>query len=284
MYKSIGRKDRPWFCSKCLCKSLESVKQTKSIEDRCSDFLCKFQEKIESRFENLEGEVKEVKQSLVDMKAEIVNEVRNATGSSENVVDIKSIQGNQPTPLVQDTVVKQAAHELQSRLDRRNNVAFYNVKENISNLKEECMNLDKNLIYELCSDIGLEVGADDVKHVKRVGKKGQTITIESEEVVVPRILIATLTEDAKAKIMRNAYKLASCTSEYYRKIGVKHDKTREERQREGELKKEAKDKNENESGNFIYLVRGMPWDRKLVRVRKGGGHLVAKGPNEDQMN
>ena len=132
--------------------------------------------------------------------------------------------------------MKQAAHELQSRLDRHNNVAFYNVKENISNLKEECMNLDKNLIYELCSDIGLEVGANDVKHVKRVGKKGQSITIESEEVVVPRILIATLTEDAKAKIMRNAYKLASCTSEHYRKIGVKHDMTREERQREGELK------------------------------------------------
>jgi hypothetical protein len=39
VYKGIrGRPDLPWLCSSCIVKSLESLKQTKSIEDRCADY------------------------------------------------------------------------------------------------------------------------------------------------------------------------------------------------------------------------------------------------------
>ena len=40
VYISItGHTDLPWFCNCCIVKSMESVKTTKSIEDRCKEFL-----------------------------------------------------------------------------------------------------------------------------------------------------------------------------------------------------------------------------------------------------
>ena len=77
VYKSIsGRTDLPWFCNCCIVKSMESVKTTKSIEDRCKEFLVVFQKNVESRCDCLEGSMENVKSSLQKMKDEIV-EVKN---------------------------------------------------------------------------------------------------------------------------------------------------------------------------------------------------------------
>ena len=53
--------------------------------------------------------------------------------------------------------------------------------------------------------------------MKRIGKKGQKITVDGEEKEVPRILIVSMTEGGKAKIMKNAYKLQNSDQEYYKK-------------------------------------------------------------------
>ena len=73
--------------------------------------------------------------------------------------------------------------------------------------------------------------------------------------------------------MKYAYQLAKSGSDYCRAIGIKHDMSNERRERQAELKKEAKAKNNAEEGNFIYLVRGLPWERHLVKIRKGGGAM-----------
>ena len=135
-------------------------------------------------------------------------------------------------------------------------------------MKDDCVRKHIEFIDSLCTDLGVEVQNNNVKILKRTGEKGQKKTINNTETVIPRILIATLTEEAKIK--RNAYKLSS--SERYKKIGIKHDMSKEERLREAKLKKEAKEKQRNEaSGNFIFLVRGLPWERKIVKIRKMQG-------------
>ena len=55
---------------------MESIKTTKSIEDRCKEFLVIFQKNVENRFDCLEGSMGNVKSSLQTMKEEIV-EVKN---------------------------------------------------------------------------------------------------------------------------------------------------------------------------------------------------------------
>lgn len=90
-YKQVsGREDLPWFCKKCLAKSIESVKQTKSIEDRCNEFIFKFQEQIDSRFKVIENEVKDVKETLAGaLKSGMVNgegTVHGQEQTQENIV------------------------------------------------------------------------------------------------------------------------------------------------------------------------------------------------------
>ena len=52
---------------------------------------------------------------------------------------------------------------------------------------------------------------------------------------------------------------------------------REERSKDSELKKEAKNLQENqtEGEDFLYLVRGLPWERRIIK-RKRRGALEAE--------
>ena len=257
-YKQLsGRDNLPWFCDSCLGKAIESVKTTKSIEDRCNDFLYKFQLRMESRLENIESDVAEVKKSLGKMRAETVT-------------------GDEGRRSGTDNIVKQATHEMQSRMDRKNNIAFYGVHEASSNVKEECVRLDTQAILEICGEIGVDLVHDDIKQVKRTGQKGIKKSVKQKdgdtvETVMPRVVIGSFTESTKARIMRSAYKLSASDSDYLKTVGIKHDMTKEERLRDQELRREARDKNINETENFVYLVRGMPWERRIVKIRKGGG-------------
>ena len=47
-YKSLsGREDFPWFCNNCLSKTLKCIREVKSIEERCNEFMRKFEEQSE---------------------------------------------------------------------------------------------------------------------------------------------------------------------------------------------------------------------------------------------
>jgi hypothetical protein len=62
--------------------------------------------------------------------------------------------------------------------------------------------------------------------------------------------------------------LREVESDYYKKIGIKHDMTQDEREKEIALKREAKKKQEDDkSGNFLYLVRGHPRERRIVKIK-----------------
>jgi hypothetical protein len=43
--------------------------------------------------------------------------------------------------------------------------------------------------------------------------------------------------------------------------------THDEREKEIALKREAKKKQDDKSGNFLYLVRGHPWERRIVKIK-----------------
>jgi uncharacterized protein YfbU (UPF0304 family) len=49
-YKGLsGREDFPWFCNNCLSKTLNCIREVKSIEERCNEFMKKFEEQVNSR-------------------------------------------------------------------------------------------------------------------------------------------------------------------------------------------------------------------------------------------
>ena len=76
-------------------------------------------------------------------------------------------------------------------------------------------------------------------------------------------------DDAKSKaiFMSNLRNLSTAEVKY-KGVSVVHDMTMKESQLHKEQIRMAKEKNdENESGDFIYLVRGPPWERKIVSVK-----------------
>jgi hypothetical protein len=66
-------------------------------------------------------------------------------------------------------------------------------------------------------------------------------------------------------------------------MSIKHDMTQEEPDQDKKLRAEAKDKQEiDKSGHFLYLVRGMPWERHIqkIKIRKAEQDLDQEGSVE----
>ena len=137
-------------------------------------------------------------------------------------------------------------------------------------MKSEKIKHDKAIILELCIDIDAGCYADDIVDVKRIGKFRRNQGQINEE-VTPRPIIVTLKEGIQEKIMRNVYKLKNTKNEMLKRIRVSHDMTQEERKYDMELRMEAKKRNEEEvDQNLFYVVRGNPWERYILKLKKRG--------------
>ena len=71
----------------------------------------------------------------------------------------------------------------------------------------------------------------------------------------------------KNLVMESLYKIKSMEIKF-RSIIVAHDMTKKQREECKVLVNEAKEKSENESGDWVYKVRGPPGLMKIVRLRK----------------
>ena len=71
--------------------------------------------------------------------------------------------------------------------------------------------------------------------------------------------------------MRNLNKLKDVPTKF-KKVSIKHDMKPEERSKERQLHLKTKELNNeiqnDDSKNIFYVVRGLIWDRKIVKVIK----------------
>ncbi|KAH3819093.1 hypothetical protein DPMN_120825 [Dreissena polymorpha] len=68
-------------------------------------------------------------------------------------------------------------------------------------------------------------------------------------------------------MMRSAYKLQYSESDTMRKIGLKHDMNKNDRLTESELRKEAKQRqDELPNEHFLFLVPGPIGNREIIKV------------------
>ena len=197
----------------------------------------------------------------------IVDKVKQIIGNPTH--SVKGIQSGDINRDNADTIIKQATNEMQSRMDRKNNIVMFNVNEQEGNIKEDISTKETETVIDIAQQIGVNIDVSDIINLKRVGKKNQVRKVYGEENVVPRLMVVALNENVKATVMKNVHKLREVKSDYYKKIGIKHDMTQDEREKEIALKKESKKKQEDDkNGNFLYLVRGHPWERRIVKIKK----------------
>ena len=71
----------------------------------------------------------------------------------------------------------------------------------------------------------------------------------------------------KNRVMESLFKLKSA-SDLYKNVSVTHDLTRSERDACKALIEEAKIKQSEETGEYLWRVRGLPGQMRVIRLRK----------------
>ncbi|KAI4823548.1 hypothetical protein KUCAC02_012129 [Chaenocephalus aceratus] len=84
----------------------------------------------------------------------------------------------------------------------------------------------------------------------------------------PTCLFLVMYRDDKEKIFKNVRKLKNCENKYQR-ISISNDYNKEDRELIRNKVEEAKAKTAaDESKNYVFRVRGPPWNLRLVKLRK----------------
>ena len=170
----------------------------------------------------------------IEERLEAVEQKLNFKGEAESTNPVT--MGNEHT----NEMEGQRIDDLQDRIARKNNFIFFGVSEAEGTTREDKMANNKAKIMRIANEVGMQLKEEDILSFKCLGKMGQTRVIEHEEVPVPRLLLAIFTEAAKASLMKNAYK--PHFSSEMKEIRIKHDMSKEDRQKEYELRREARQK------------------------------------------
>ena len=161
------------------------------------------------------------------------------------------------TKVVDET--KRNATEEKDRKLRANNIIVYRVPECANN--EERGKHDKQFCMDLLKGIlEVEVREEDIVKVFRLGKK-------KENGQQRPILIQLRERGTKNRIMETLYKLKSAEDKF-RNISISHDLTQLERTECKALVEEAKKKQSEEQGEYIWRVRGLPGQLKVIKIHK----------------
>jgi hypothetical protein len=167
---------------------------------------------------------------------------------------------------VTEKIVKSVSTNINERMQRQKNVVIFGLTDPTAILKKEVKAEDYD--YETAKDIYRTVCLDDQElrektdfETVRLGKKP-----EGEDKPSKRPLLVKFNETKhKSALMRNLKNLKD--SKY--KISVREDMSKEDREVERALREEAKTKNsDNVDPQWIYVVKGEPWNRRVVKVKK----------------
>jgi hypothetical protein len=167
---------------------------------------------------------------------------------SENLIEVQKVL---------DETKTQALEEKDKQI-RSNNIIIYRIPEG-DEPREERTKMDKSFCTELIADV-LEIDLHDGDIVKmfRLGKKGD----------IPRPFLVQLRErETKNKIMESLSKLRQADDKF-KNISITHDMTKKERTECKLLVEEAKKKQDQDQGEWIYRVRGLPGLMKIIKLAK----------------
>ena len=215
------------------------------LKDQVSSSEIKLETAIEAK---LVDSVDSIKKNLEPSWASIVN--KEVSSQFERVSkDVSTVQ-----TVLEDA--RKKAYEERERESRSHNIIIYRVPE--VDIKEERANEDKKFCLDLLNTV-LEVDAQEAEFkFFRLGKR--------EQINRP-LMVQCREKTLKNRVMESLHKLKNADPKF-RNISVTHDLTINERAECKSLLEEAKQKQTQESGEYLWRVRGLPGQLKLVKLRK----------------
>jgi hypothetical protein len=162
---------------------------------------------------------------------------------------------------------KSKANEMKEKELRKNNVIIYNIKEN-SNCSSwsEQAEKDEEEIIKLCEHVVQD--KIERKEIKRFFRLGKRDFQDKDSIPCRPLLVEFVNGMTKNLIMNNTKRLKTPPEDLVGVI-INHDMTMSERQQCKKLALEAKEKQDQSSGELIYRVRGLPGQMRIVSWKKG---------------
>ena len=272
------------FCIKCHPSVLEAISDDKEapvgIVKQLTRKIALLEQRLEEALNLLHGKKptpptwtpdRNTNQTTPDMRKIIREEMEAA--SKDKDVPKNNIAHPQRAP------VKDVTTELADRERRKNNIIIHGILEKNSKVGAERLKHDKNRALELlnyCKPDGEEDRVeDDIIQIKRLGK------FDENKQESKRPMLVQLTEEDKKTLFLNLNNLRGASNNLSG-ISISHDMTPLQREEDKEMFEEAKRREEEEtSGDFIFRVRGPPWNRYIKKIRKTAGQgNQAAGENQ----
>ena len=233
------------------------------LRETVSQLRAATREKEKAKDESLASFIEEKFEALEEKFENKINHLAQANRDAEVVknswAQIAETANN--TPIDFRLVVKEALEtqkkEEAEKDQREMSLIIYRAEESTENDGEKRKQHDKKFFNDMCVD-ALGIGEVKTKDIRRLGKieKGKTRPLR----------ITFETKRGKELVIGNAKKLAHAES-YFKNTSISYDYSKEERDKIKEKVEEAKEMQKNDL-NWVYKVRGPPWDLKIKKFQK----------------
>lgn len=280
-----------WFCKICtqgneMSGEVEKLAENKGTDEKL-DMIIKYMSGMRKEMKDLNVKVDKIGgiEKTVGKHDKQIGELQTEVKQLHNKLDDLLAQQTEPQPALQDdmkklnvrieemekkgnptvdgmepaTNLKNVVKTVKDWEDRENNVVVHRLEEskaeNIEVRKQDDVTGFLGVTNDICE---LDVSAEELGKVIRLGKKREDGSFRP-------LLVQIKSLSRKRQIMRNLVKLREKRSD----ISVNHDMSKSEREHIRKLVVEADDLSKNEkSGEFVYRVRGPPWDKRIVKMAR----------------
>lgn len=300
-YKVLQRENSHWFCVGCnkgvgsLITAITKIQKRQEKFEKDINEMKASQEGVKQRQSKVEtdmgklkgdieahahefGEIKEALQEITNsMQQQQVTQKQMESDDSlwstivGKHVEKKIVTVKEEMHEVQRSVLEAKEHidEEKEKDKRRNNIIIYRMQEGTAAGFEARRKEDLGFCQELIKDVlEIECQDDAILNIVRLGKK--------DTARARPLLVIFKDFGIKNEVMEALSKLSEAEDKF-RLISVSHDLTQKEREECKELVDEARHRQEQDnSGEWVYRVRGKPGDMKVVKLRK---RLQATGDN-----
>lgn len=241
-----------WFCITCRKIIEEHIVMDLKIEDRCNQIMKDYEDRITQLETTMVEKCDEsrVREIIKDELGKVENNEDTVDGATQNI----------STNTVKKETVTTVIDEMNERKSRENNLIIFGFEENQSEVRQERIDHDIQQVKELYKACKIQLDTTSIKKTGRLGKFNN----EKRD----RPLLVTLSSvESKLVLFINIHRIRELTE--YEKVNVSNDLTKAEREKEKQLWQEAKKQQlKDKSGDFIYKVRGPPWARRVMKLKK----------------
>lgn len=246
-----------FFCDCCL-KLGDGFKLLNKVGDLTQDL-----KKISDNTNEMKSDLSDLKKAInvCSDKFEKIAKVDDSIKDLKNEMTVSwasvvSREVKKNVDVVTDEVlsIRKSIGAETERKDKENNIVLFNLAES------ENWSKDREVVMTLLQDIaGHSVKEPDVIKIIRQGRKDSNVTRP--------VIIKFVNSFTKSLVMTNLTKLRSLDDKFS-KVRVTNDLTREQRVELNKLIADAKSKEANSNGNFLFRVRGPVGRWKIVKIER----------------